>query len=96
MIVIDDMCHIANLGDSRALLSEGYGKRFYQITKDHKPDEDNEKKRILENGGRIYQGVLNLNNNSGELNHDLENTVDYSLFPWRIFPGKLSVIILNN
>lgn len=105
LIVIDDICYIANLGDSRALLSQNYGKKMFQITNDHKPGEESEKKRILVNGGQIYQGVLNkssdtniLNDNicSRDTNSSINNTAEPSRLPFRIFPGKLSVNILNN
>ena len=75
------------MGDSRALLSEQYGKSLFILTKDHKPDEENEKKRIYANGGQIYQGVLNnISRNS------YESLNGFSHLPFRIFPGKLSVI----
>ncbi len=75
------------MGDSRALLSEQYGKGLFILTKDHKPDEENEKKRIYANGGQIYQGTINNYNRNS-----YESLSDYSHLPYRIFPGKLSVI----
>jgi serine/threonine protein phosphatase PrpC len=97
LIIVDEMCYVANLGDSRALVSEQYGNRIYPLTKDHKPDEEIEKKRILANGGRVYQGVLdNIDeknkSNSNCMSDDIGNS---SRFPWRIFPGKLSVTFFN-
>ena len=49
------MCYIANVGDSRALLSTDLGKNFTALTNDHKPNEEGETKRIVENGGKVYQ-----------------------------------------
>jgi protein phosphatase 2C family protein 2/3 len=54
-LFIDNMCYIANLGDSRAIISYKDGKNIKALTTDHKPNEENENKRILENGGKIYQ-----------------------------------------
>jgi protein phosphatase 2C family protein 2/3 len=49
------MCYIANVGDSRAILSKSNGKVSQAITTDHKPNEESEEKRIIENGGKVYQ-----------------------------------------
>jgi serine/threonine protein phosphatase PrpC len=55
VIFIDDMCHIANLGDSRALLSENLSQKLSFITNDHKPEDPDEKIRIERAGGHVYQ-----------------------------------------
>jgi protein phosphatase 2C family protein 2/3 len=49
------MCYIANVGDSRAVMSTDAGKNIIPLTNDHKPNELTEKKRIIEAGGRVYQ-----------------------------------------
>ena len=49
-----DMCYVANVGDSRAILSADFGLKLYSLSKDHKPMEEFEKKRIIEAGGKIY------------------------------------------
>jgi hypothetical protein len=54
-LLIDDMCYVANLGDSRSVVSYKGGKNVHAVTNDHKPNEDVENKRIIDNGGRIYQ-----------------------------------------
>ncbi len=41
------------MGDSRALMSENFGKSLTRLTKDHKPE--NEKERIYKSGGSIYR-----------------------------------------
>ena len=46
---------MANVGDSRAVLSQGKGNKIFPLSKDHKPDEEKEKIRILEAGGQVYQ-----------------------------------------
>ena len=32
--------YVANLGDSRAVLSENGGKKISQLTRDHKPEDE--------------------------------------------------------
>lgn len=52
---VDDVCYIASVGDSRAVISKNGGSSFYALTVDHKPNQILENKRILENGGKVYQ-----------------------------------------
>ncbi len=54
-MIISDIVYVANVGDSRALMSCNGGETVLPITIDHKPNEDNESKRIVNYGGRIYQ-----------------------------------------
>ncbi len=54
-IIIEDNCFIVNLGDSRALLSENKSKNLHVLTRDHKPCDPDEKKRIEAAGGSVYQ-----------------------------------------
>jgi protein phosphatase 2C family protein 2/3 len=77
VIILDDVCYVANLGDSRCLLSENGGSRLYQLSKDHKPNDVHEKARISSAGGYIYKAQSSLSSSN--------------LVPWRIFPGRLSV-----
>lgn len=45
----------ANVGDSRAIMGKYYkgGWKSLDITRDHKPSEEDEKKRIIDKGGRV-------------------------------------------
>ena len=79
VLIIGDLCFVANLGDSRGLLSGHAGKKLYLLSKDHKPDEDMERRRIVESGGRIYQSCTESGDGS------------MSTGPFRVFPGRLSV-----
>lgn len=54
-LIVGDMCYLANVGDSRAIMSVDGGEKIMVLSRDHKPEEANETKRIEENGGRIYQ-----------------------------------------
>lgn len=49
------MCYVANVGDSRAVMSLNDGKDTVELTNDHKPNNENEEKRIVELGGKVYQ-----------------------------------------
>ena len=51
---LDDMCYIANVGDSRAIMSAYGGEYVVELSSDHKPNDESEHKRIQEAGGRIY------------------------------------------
>lgn len=51
---LDETVYVANLGDSRAVLSEDRGRKITGLTVDHKPNYPGEEKRILEKGGKIY------------------------------------------
>jgi serine/threonine protein phosphatase PrpC len=53
--IVDDICYIANVGDSRAIMSKNRGKEIVELTNDHKPNNPNEKRRIIESGGKVYQ-----------------------------------------
>ena len=55
ILIVNDTCYVGNVGDSRAIMSADGGKTLFTLSRDHKPTEENEKKRITENGGKIYQ-----------------------------------------
>ena len=76
---LDENVFCANVGDSRSVYSENKSNIINMLSKDHKPNCPDEKKRIVNAGGYIYQGMMNYANIP---NIDL---------PWRIFPGRLSV-----
>ena len=54
-LIIEDTCYIANIGDSRCVMSSQNGKKIIALTNDHKPNDEKETKRIIENGGKVYQ-----------------------------------------
>jgi protein phosphatase 2C family protein 2/3 len=72
---------VANLGDSRAILASEGAKKVYQITKDHKPSNLFEQKRVMEAGGKIYQTTA-ISSAGGR--HDS------FVGPLRVYPGRLS------
>ena len=73
------MCYIANVGDSRAILSYDYGSKTFPLSHDHKPDAPSERERIINAGGKSYQSVI-------------KTKVGVNVpGPFRLLPGKLSV-----
>ena len=55
-----------NLGDSRCVLGKYNNKWSYvNLTRDHKPKEEDEKKRILEKGGKISKEIDEFGNKTG-------------------------------
>ncbi len=54
-MIIDNKCYIGNVGDSRAIMSIDGGKSTVALSSDHRPNHEEEMKRIQEKGGKIYQ-----------------------------------------
>jgi serine/threonine protein phosphatase PrpC len=69
-------------------MSADGGNKIYALSRDHKPTDEIEEKRIVENGGNIYQtqtlakipflGGVGIRS-------------EYLLGPHRVLPGRLSV-----
>ena len=51
------------------------------MTKDHKPSNPHEQKRVMEAGGKIYQTTAIT---------EIEGKYDMIVGPLRVFPGRLS------
>ena len=92
VLILDEWCFIINLGDSRGLCSFNSGNVFYQITRDHKPNDPIEKSRIEKAGGSIYKDTrVKIN---GKKVHIKEEDLKPGLsFPFRVSPGNLAVSI---
>jgi serine/threonine protein phosphatase PrpC len=89
-LIVDGYCFIANVGDSRAVMSVNSGRSVDILTNDHKPNEETENKRIFLNGGKVYQTqtptrLVNINPPGGNL------STQVLIGPYRVFPGRLSV-----
>ena len=54
VLIFDNKVYIANIGDSRAIMSICGGTKVKQLTMDHKPDNVKEFERALKNGSKIY------------------------------------------
>lgn len=55
VLIVEQSCYVANVGDSRAIMSAENGQKLFVLSRDHRPNEDSEKARITENDGKIYQ-----------------------------------------
>ena len=85
-LFVENIWYVANVGDSRAILSMNKGKLVKIMSIDHKPNNEQELNRIMQNGGSVYQthsGSKNI------CNFLIASTVKYG--PHRILPGRLSV-----
>ena len=51
MMIVGDVAYVGNVGDSRAIMSVDGGEKILLLSKDHKPESDEERKRVEENGG---------------------------------------------
>lgn len=49
--------YVANVGDSRAVLTQGLS--VYDLSDDHKPDNEEEQQRIIKAGGNVDNGRVN-------------------------------------
>ena len=87
LLVINDTIYVANVGDSRCLVSYNNEKKRKAVTRDHRPNFAYEKERIIKNGGIIYQtkNILNIENNNTLYKGKILKG------PFRVFPGRLSV-----
>lgn len=54
VLIVEMEVYVANVGDSRAIMSAANGQKLFILSRDHKPNEDIEKNRIIEKGGKIY------------------------------------------
>jgi serine/threonine protein phosphatase PrpC len=89
LIIMEDWCFVSYLGDSRGLYSFDSGNQFFQITRDHKPNDPTEKARIEKAGGKVYKDTrLKVN---GHKIHVNEQAAPGVKFPYRVSPGNLSV-----
>jgi len=102
-IIFDNKVYIANIGDSRAIMSVNGGTKVKQLTVDHKPDNVKEFERALKTGSKIYlddnddpfrdESTLEFIKDKIELEKMKEiknNTDDEKIF--RVFPSDLAVM----
>jgi len=91
VLIVDDMCYVANVGDSRAIMSCERGKKIVDMSRDHKPSDENEKARIIMNGGKVYQTQIPQPFRAGASGIFASSFAKVINGPMRVLPGRLSV-----
>lgn len=77
IIIKEDMIYCANAGDTRCCV--GNNGTLVCLSKDHKPDDEGEHKRITEAGGYVADGRVNSNLNLSRALGDMEYKKDKKL-----------------
>lgn len=99
ILIVGEMCYVANVGDSRALMSSNGGLLVSSLSQDHKPSDPDEYQRIISGGGQVYQtttATSSVDVNGKPLSPRVkppkeEESTDYIVGPIRVLPGRLSV-----
>lgn len=84
VLIVGSTVYVANVGDSRAVMSLDRGARFEELSNDHKPNDANERTRIYSHGGEVY--FRTGSNFSSYATGENEESVIH-----RVLPGRLSV-----
>ena len=91
VLIINETCYVANVGDSRAVMSTNGGKQTIPLSFDHKPGDRKEAERIKEAGGEIYYRTAT----NEIIQYDYNKVSKYQQLnlagPLRVLPGRLSV-----
>ena len=96
LLIIENKIYIANVGDSRAIMSIDQGNKIYPITIDHKPNNPIEFERIKKIGGKIY---IDQDDDERDINKlkVINNVSDFNTYfeepniVYRIYPCHLAV-----
>lgn len=80
IMIVDDQCFVANVGDSRSILSAFGGQATANLSVDHRPTKKSEMQRILRAGGKIYRNKFP--------GYQPEEFLE----PARVLPGDLPVL----
>ena len=86
VMIINDTAYVVNVGDSRCIMSLDAGANIAVLSRDHKPDDEQERIRIQAAGGKIYRTQTFAKAATTPEEKDL-----YVQGPLRVFPGRLSV-----
>lgn len=102
-VIFDNKIYIANIGDSRAIMSMNGGVKIKQLTTDHKPENIKEYERAIKNGSKIYLddndevdrdiSKLNFVKDKADLEKKIEikqKNAEEKIF--RVYPSDLAVM----
>ena len=102
-VIFDNKIYIANIGDSRAIMSMNGGVKIKQLTTDHKPENIKEYERAIKNGSKIYLddndevdrdiSKLNFVKDKADLEKKIEikqKNTEEKIF--RVYPSDLAVM----
>lgn len=81
VLIIKNICYVANVGDSRAVLSSDKGMRFFELSQDHKPNIPTEKRRIEDYGGKVYSNPA----------YSTSSVPGGPMVVYRVLPGRLAI-----
>lgn len=81
LIIIEEKAYVANVGDSRAIMSAENGQLLYKLSRDHKPNESYERERIEANGGSVYQSQIVVKPPFSQFQEYNTNWMKIGLFP---------------
>lgn len=82
VLVIKDICYVANVGDSRAIMSADRGMRLFELSQDHKPNLPKERDRIEKCGGKVY---------TTEALPSVTSPSEKPQVTYRVLPGRLAI-----
>ena len=96
ILICDNKIYIANIGDSRSIMSMENGTKFKSLSIDHKPNNPKEFERIVKNGGKVYidndDPIRDINKVKVIENvKEFDKYVDDSTVVYRIYPNDLAV-----
>jgi protein phosphatase 2C family protein 2/3 len=101
-ILTENKIYIANIGDSRAIMSLNNGSKVKQLSTDHKPNNIKEFERIIKNGGKVYIDDDYKEDENGKIDEsqinfitnksDLEKYSKQKEAIFRHFPSDLAVM----